>query len=56
MKLAIYEDDDYENPFGGGSVCYECPKCGSETSHERYGFGLGSEENAINRLKTKLSK
>jgi len=50
MRFTEIEDDDYENPFGGGYVCFICPKCGAESPKESYGFGQGSSESARNRL------
>ena len=51
MSLTIEEDKDYENPFGGGSVYYHC-SCGAKSPSETFGFGQGSQQNAVRRLKS----
>ena len=56
MKIVDVEDDDYENPFGGGWIFYQCSKCGSSSTSEKYGFGKGTKASAGIRLKERLSK
>ena len=54
MVLKDFEDQDIENPFGGGTVAYECIGCGAQSSHEAYGFGVGTSKEATIRLNKRL--
>lgn len=54
MVLKDFENQDIENPFGGGTVAYECIGCGAQSSHETYGFGVGTSKEATIRLNKRL--